>query len=114
MERLQIIERRGINVLVFQLIAVISFKQVDSKYSTPFPLHQALQDLPCLERAKGSAAILSIRQSVQAPHQDFLRLTLSQQAGMQFEQGTIFKELFVLHQYKIYDCSGLWSPFQDS
>ena len=34
MERLQIIERRGINVLVFQLIAVISFKQVDSLDST--------------------------------------------------------------------------------
>ena len=105
---------RGIKVLSFQLTAVISFKQEDSQDSTPFPLRQTLQDLLCLERAKGSAAIWSIRHSARAPHQDFLRLTLNQQAGMQFEQGTIFKELFVLHQYKIYDCSGLWSPFQDS
>ena len=34
MERLQIIDRWGINVLVFQLIAVISFKQEDSQDST--------------------------------------------------------------------------------
>ena len=35
MERLQIVDRRGIKVLVFQLIAVISFKQEDSPDSTP-------------------------------------------------------------------------------
>ena len=38
MERLQIIDRWGINVLVFQLIAVISFKQEDSQDSTPLSI----------------------------------------------------------------------------